>query len=282
MPSAACEPRPAVADGGGRRRDAPRAALSRAPRRASRRRGAEADFLRHAVDELDALAPQPGEEAALAERRAAMMQAEKVASDLREAHRGASPARARPMPALVGRVRRLERRARAGAGAGRAGRHGARRGARCARGGARRARGGAARRRVRPARARADRGAAVRAARRRPQIRCAGRRSRRPGASASRPISPRSTPARSGSRRSEQAAREAEAAYDAAAAALSASGAGGGASARQGGQAELAPLKLERARFTTQIETDAAAAARPASTGSNSGCRPIPARGPGR
>src|SRR5438876_4004035 len=39
----------------------------------------EADWLRHAVEELTRLAPEPAEETALAERRAAMMQAEKVA-----------------------------------------------------------------------------------------------------------------------------------------------------------------------------------------------------------
>src|SRR2546428_545307 len=46
----------------------------------------EAEWLRHAVDELARLKPQPGEEAALAERRTTMMQAEKVAEDLRDAH----------------------------------------------------------------------------------------------------------------------------------------------------------------------------------------------------
>src|SRR5262249_27802796 len=45
----------------------------------------EADWLRHAVDELSRLAPAPAEETALAEKRAAMMQAEKVAGDLRDA-----------------------------------------------------------------------------------------------------------------------------------------------------------------------------------------------------
>ena len=70
----------------------------------------EADWLRHAVEELAKLAAQTGEEAALAERRAGMMQAEKVATDLREAHEavagGASPA-----PTLGAVIRRLERRA---------------------------------------------------------------------------------------------------------------------------------------------------------------------------
>src|SRR5262249_49542139 len=46
----------------------------------------EADWLRHAVEELSKLAPQAGEETALAERRAGMMQAEKVSTDLRDAH----------------------------------------------------------------------------------------------------------------------------------------------------------------------------------------------------
>src|SRR5216683_3260822 len=46
----------------------------------------EADFLRHAVEELKRLAPEPSEETTLAERRTAMMAAEKVAGDLRDAH----------------------------------------------------------------------------------------------------------------------------------------------------------------------------------------------------
>jgi DNA repair protein RecN (Recombination protein N) len=70
----------------------------------------EAEWLRHAVDELGKLAPQTGEETALAERRAAMMQAEKVADDLRSTHDSvAGPNSA--VPALAGAVRRLERRA---------------------------------------------------------------------------------------------------------------------------------------------------------------------------
>ena len=62
----------------------------------------EADWLRHAVEELGRLAPEAGEETALAERRAAMMQAEKVAEDLREAHEAVAGAQS-PVPALVGR-----------------------------------------------------------------------------------------------------------------------------------------------------------------------------------
>jgi DNA repair protein RecN (Recombination protein N) len=69
----------------------------------------ESDWLRHAVEELDTLGPQAGEETALAERRTVMMQAEKVAEDLRDAHEviaGASSS----VPALSGVIRRLERR----------------------------------------------------------------------------------------------------------------------------------------------------------------------------
>src|SRR6185312_11728919 len=58
--------------------DAHRAEVERAKR--------ESDWLRHAVDELRKLSPQAGEETSLAERRTGMMQAEKVAEDLRDAH----------------------------------------------------------------------------------------------------------------------------------------------------------------------------------------------------
>ena len=47
---------------------------------------AEADFAAHAHEELTRLAVQPNEEAALAARRQAMMQGEKVAADIRDAH----------------------------------------------------------------------------------------------------------------------------------------------------------------------------------------------------
>ncbi len=69
----------------------------------------EADWLRHAVDELGRLAPQAGEETMLAERRTGMMQAEKVTADLREAHDAVAGA-ASPAPALGAAIRRLERR----------------------------------------------------------------------------------------------------------------------------------------------------------------------------
>jgi DNA repair protein RecN (Recombination protein N) len=70
----------------------------------------EAEWLRHAVEELSRLAPEAGEETSLAERRAAMMQAEKVADDLRSAHDGISGPQS-AVPPLATALRRLERRA---------------------------------------------------------------------------------------------------------------------------------------------------------------------------
>ena len=78
--------------------------------RASVERAArEADWLRHAVEELTKLAPRAGEESSLAERRTTMMQGEKVAGDLREAHEAVAGS-ASPVPGLSAAVRRLERR----------------------------------------------------------------------------------------------------------------------------------------------------------------------------
>jgi DNA repair protein RecN (Recombination protein N) len=70
----------------------------------------EAEWLRHAVEELSGLAPQAGEETALAARRTAMMQAEKVAEDLRTTFESVSGPQS-PVPPLATAVRRLERRA---------------------------------------------------------------------------------------------------------------------------------------------------------------------------
>jgi DNA repair protein RecN (Recombination protein N) len=70
---------------------------------------AEADFIRHAVEELTGLAPQAGEEQALADRRTALMRAEKAADDLRDAHDAVAGA-ASPVPTLAAVLRRLERR----------------------------------------------------------------------------------------------------------------------------------------------------------------------------
>jgi DNA repair protein RecN (Recombination protein N) len=70
----------------------------------------EADYLRHAADELKKLKPRDGEETTLAERRTAMMQGEKIAGDLREAQDAVSGNHS-PVAALAAAVRRLERRA---------------------------------------------------------------------------------------------------------------------------------------------------------------------------
>ncbi|MGF1543079.1 MAG: DNA repair protein RecN [Parvularculaceae bacterium] len=66
-------------------RDAEAASEARAAARDAAAR--EKDYLRHVVDELSALAPAPGEDAALAERRQRLMTAEKVAGDLADAQR---------------------------------------------------------------------------------------------------------------------------------------------------------------------------------------------------
>ena len=82
--------------------DEHRAGMERAAR--------EADYLRHASDELKNLAPQDGEGTALANRRTVMMQGEKIASDLREAQEAVGGNHS-PVAALSAAVRRLERRA---------------------------------------------------------------------------------------------------------------------------------------------------------------------------
>src|SRR4030095_1453588 len=69
----------------------------------------EAEWRAHASDELARLKPQPGEELALAERRTTMMQAEKVAGALRDAHDAGAGTPA-PGPNLAAAIRRLERR----------------------------------------------------------------------------------------------------------------------------------------------------------------------------
>jgi DNA repair protein RecN (Recombination protein N) len=69
----------------------------------------EADWLRHTCDELGELKPVEGEELRLAERRTAMMQAEKAAADLRDAYDAVAGSDSR-VPALAAAIRRLERR----------------------------------------------------------------------------------------------------------------------------------------------------------------------------
>ena len=82
-------------------RDAEEARLARAR--------ADADYLTHAHAELSKLAPQPGEEEKLAALRQTMMQAEKVAADLREAFETVS-GEGSPITALSAALRRLDRR----------------------------------------------------------------------------------------------------------------------------------------------------------------------------
>ena len=82
--------------------DSHRAEVERAKR--------ESDWLRHAVDELDRLKPEPSEETALATRRAIMMQSEKVAEDLREAYDAIAGSKS-SVPEFASVIRRLERRA---------------------------------------------------------------------------------------------------------------------------------------------------------------------------
>ncbi|MGL4729220.1 MAG: AAA family ATPase, partial [Bosea sp. (in: a-proteobacteria)] len=69
----------------------------------------EADFLRHAADELGKLGPEAGEEETLATRRQGMMQSEKVAQDLSDAVEAFSGPNA-PLATLSSLMRRLERR----------------------------------------------------------------------------------------------------------------------------------------------------------------------------
>ena len=74
----------AVGDAHGRLRLAEKAlAAAQADLAAAR---ADEDYLRHSLEELEHLAPEPGEEQALADRRAMMMQGEKLAGSLTEIH----------------------------------------------------------------------------------------------------------------------------------------------------------------------------------------------------
>ena len=70
----------------------------------------EADYLRAAVAELSALDPQPGEETELAELRATMMRAEKIAGEVQDAQDVLSGQNS-PLPQLASLLRRLQRKA---------------------------------------------------------------------------------------------------------------------------------------------------------------------------
>ena len=93
-----------------RRRSAEKALAEHSARVEAARR--EVDYLRHAADELGKLAPEAGEEEALAERRAAMMRAEKAAEDLNEAFEAVTGGHS-PANAIANAIRRLERRSAA-------------------------------------------------------------------------------------------------------------------------------------------------------------------------
>jgi DNA repair protein RecN (Recombination protein N) len=214
----------------------------------------EADFLRHAVEELTRLAPEPAEETTLAEKRTSMMQAEKVAGDLRDAHDAVAGAQS-PVPALSAAIRRLERRATQAPTL------------------------------IEPAvkaldaalSALDDAGthleAALRAANHDPRelerieerlfaLRAASRKYNVPvdglNALAARYAADLGLIDAGAERLAalEAAAREAEARYRAAAAALSAKRQQAGETLDQAVNGELKPLKLERAKFSTEIVTD--------------------------
>ena len=68
----------------------------------------EADYIRAAVEELEKLSPQDGEEDDLAERRSRMMKAERIAGDIAEASEFLN-GNASPVPHIASLVRRLER-----------------------------------------------------------------------------------------------------------------------------------------------------------------------------
>jgi DNA repair protein RecN (Recombination protein N) len=87
---------------------AARRALADEEARIARAR-ADAEYLRHAYEELTKLAPETGEEETLAERRLFMQRAEKVATDLRDALAVFADDRA-PAVEIGHAARRLERR----------------------------------------------------------------------------------------------------------------------------------------------------------------------------
>jgi DNA repair protein RecN (Recombination protein N) len=70
----------------------------------------DADYLRHAADELGKLAAEEGEETSLAARRQKMIQAEKVSGELKEVF-DLLAGHGSPVPALSSAQRRLDRRA---------------------------------------------------------------------------------------------------------------------------------------------------------------------------
>ncbi|CUX14073.1 DNA repair protein RecN (Recombination protein N) [Agrobacterium deltaense Zutra 3/1] len=68
----------------------------------------EADYLRSSVEELETLSPRDGEEDELAERRAVMQKSERIAGDIAEASEFLN-GNASPVPVIASMMRRLER-----------------------------------------------------------------------------------------------------------------------------------------------------------------------------
>ncbi|WP_320200464.1 DNA repair protein RecN [Agrobacterium sp. rho-13.3] len=68
----------------------------------------EADYLRSSVEELEVLSPRDGEEDELAERRAVMQKSERIAGDIAEASEFLN-GNASPVPVIASMMRRLER-----------------------------------------------------------------------------------------------------------------------------------------------------------------------------
>jgi DNA repair protein RecN (Recombination protein N) len=87
---------------------------ARGQRQAVAEAAAREDYARHVVDELAALAAQPGEEEALAERRQQLMQLERSTEDVRQADDVLNGVTA-PGPVLAQLMRRLGRKADGGA-----------------------------------------------------------------------------------------------------------------------------------------------------------------------
>ena len=238
------------------RRDAQAAVASH--RAETERATREAEWLRHATDELTKLKPEAGEETALADKRSAMMQAEKVAGDLRDAH-DAVAGSASPVPALSAAIRRLERRAAQAPGLVEPAVKAL----------------DTALNAIEEARGHLDRALTVadhdpreleRIEERLFALRAAGRKYNVPvdelNALAARYASDLGLIDAGAERLAalEAAARDAELRYSAAASALSAARRRAGDKLDKAVNAELKPLKLERARFRTEIASDAASA----------------------
>ena len=71
---------------------------------------ADSEYLHHVHEELSKLKPRPGEEETLGERRSVMQQAEKVSGDLRDAYESVA-GEGSPLTTFSALLRRLERRA---------------------------------------------------------------------------------------------------------------------------------------------------------------------------